>query len=224
MAVAKNKTQNTGSSDSDEGSKPRIEELIIYVENENIEKFLPKFLPKELRKISRIIEIGPASLIARQLSACYRESRENCICVLFGDIQENLEDFISKLVKDTERQGKDEVKKIRDWGKVRIFCLTSNSIPENWFLEQIQQIANSVDPRYFLDIFEYFELDKIRELKNILHSIKTNIKSDTSIRQIATFKNFTEIAKSGFVPERPERFLHKEEYSTIHIPFRSTLN
>ncbi|MBO4980784.1 MAG: ATP-binding protein [Lachnospiraceae bacterium] len=106
-------------------------ELIIFTEDEVGKAVVLGTLSQQMRERVNIIPIGSDQAVLRQLSACYREGRHNCMAFLDGDKQVN--DAIAKKQVKNHLEGRVGPDYERWIGK-RICYLPGEAWPERFIV------------------------------------------------------------------------------------------
>ena len=131
-------------------------ELDIFVEDNVAKIILQNILPAELRSRIKIIVIGSATAIARQLAALHIRGEEKATIAIFDGDQRIKEADNLRHAKSMHENCTNEFEK---WYKARIAYLPGDTWPEAWLINKCktahQQVASelSIDEGLIEDLF-----------------------------------------------------------------------
>lgn len=106
-------------------------ELIIYTEDEMGKAVVLGSLPQNLRERINIIPIGSEQAVLRQLSASFREGKNNCIAFLDGDKRNDFEKEKKQVEKYLETRS---LADFDNWIKDRLCYLPGKEWPEKYLV------------------------------------------------------------------------------------------
>lgn len=124
-------------------------ELDIFVEDEVAEILLQNCLPAEIRSRVKIIIIGSASAIARQLAALHIRGEERPTIAIFDGDQRKKE---GDNLKHAKNMHENCTSQFDEWFKNHIYYLPGNTWPEAWIVEKCDSIHEHVSAELKLDI------------------------------------------------------------------------
>lgn len=124
-------------------------ELDIFVEDEVAEILLQKILPAEIRARIKIIVIGSATAIARQLAALHIRGEERPTIAIFDGDQRNKENENLKHAKNMHENCTIE---FEAWYKKRVSYLPGDTWPEAWIVNKCNTAHDHVSAELSLDI------------------------------------------------------------------------
>lgn len=106
-------------------------EINIYTEDEVGKAVVLGSLSQNLRERVNIIPIGSEQAVLRQLSACFREGKRNCMAFLDGDKRNDLKKEKRQVEKYLETR---DLSKLDDWIKERLCYLPGKEWPEKYLV------------------------------------------------------------------------------------------
>jgi len=124
-------------------------ELDIFVEDEVAKIILQNVLPAELRSRIKIIVIGSATAIARQLAALHIRGEDKSTIAIFDGDQQKKENDNFKHAKSMHENSDDE---FEEWYKARIAYLPGDTWPEAWIVKKCSSAHAQVSAELSLDI------------------------------------------------------------------------
>lgn len=124
-------------------------ELDIFVEDEVAEILLQKILPAEIRSRVKIIVIGSATAISRQLTALHIRGEERPTIAIFDGDQRKKENYNFKHAKSLHENCPQE---FESWYRDRVSYLPGNTWPEAWIVQKCKAAQAQVSAELSLDL------------------------------------------------------------------------
>ncbi|MCV2867438.1 AAA family ATPase [Defluviimonas sp. WL0002] len=124
--------------------RPDAHELDVFVEDRVAVEIIQSVLPASLRKRVRLKSIGSHSAVIRQLSSRRLEDIHNCICVLDGDQNGEIDNAVKVAQAACEVSTEVEKNDVKSWILDRVFYLPGGVWPEKWIVEQAQAIVSDL--------------------------------------------------------------------------------
>ena len=107
-------------------------EIIVYTEDEMGKAIVEGSLPQNMRERIHIIPIGSDQAVLKQLSAKYREEKENCIAFLDGDKKEDVLKAKKQIKSHLEGRVNPD---FDEWIEKRLLYLPGNEWPEKFLID-----------------------------------------------------------------------------------------
>lgn len=113
-------------------------EIIVYTEDEIGKAIVEGSLPQDIRERIHIIPIGSDQAVLKQLSANYREKREDCIAFLDGD--KRIDDIKARKQIRNHLEGRVD-SNFEEWMNKRLLYLPGNEWPEKFLVTYAAKLA-----------------------------------------------------------------------------------